>query len=91
MGASGGPMAIVRGELEYRELADGGMIYDPQTQRIHHLNSTAARIWQACQAGRSRAEAVGQLCAEFEVAQEDASRDLERVLAEFAAAHLFQA
>lgn len=38
--STGGPQA--RSDVLYRELADGGLIYDSTSKQVHHLNETAA-------------------------------------------------
>ena len=85
-----GPVARTRAELEYRGLADGGMIYDPVTRRIHHLNRTAALIWQLCQQGYTADAALQRLCDDFDVDPDRARRDLNAMLTEFGAARLLQ-
>ena len=39
---------LVRDDLQYRELDDGGVIYDTAAERIHTLNLTAAYVWNSC-------------------------------------------
>lgn len=74
--------------LTYRKLADGGMIYDREKKQVHHLNCTAAHVWEHCQQG-SRVEKIAQdLCLRYEVGLQTARADVEKVLAEFAAARL---
>ena len=69
--------------MQYRGLADGGMLYDPDTEQIHHLNATAALIWEECAAGRAAAAIAQALCRRFAVESARAAADVERVLAEF--------
>lgn len=72
-----------RAAVEYRPLADGGMVYDPDTQQIHHLNATAALIWEECGRNRSAAEIAETLCLRFAVEPTRAAADVEQVLDEF--------
>lgn len=81
-------MAAREAELIYRKLVDGGMIYDSQQQQIHHLNATAALVWEACQQGRSAEEIAAELCRQYEVSAEQARADVEKTLETFAAAGL---
>ena len=58
------------------------MLYDPATEQIHHLNATAALIWEECAA--KDAEAIAEiLCRRFEVDRERVVADVEQVLEEF--------
>ena len=38
----------IRPDLQYRELEDGGVVYDTTAERIHTLNLAAAYIWNCC-------------------------------------------
>ena len=71
-------------EVEYRSLADGGMLYHAATGRIHHLNLTAARVWEAHSKGMPETSIAEQLCREFDVEYPRALGDVQRILAEFA-------
>ena len=80
----------VREDLVYRKLADGGMLYDNLQQRVHHLNATAAFVWENCCQRRSSAEIVEQLCASFEVERSRAELDVGAILRQFTHAELLQ-
>jgi len=79
-----------RGDLAYRKLVDGGMIYDRERRQVHHLNRTAACVWEACQQGRSTRGIVEELCRLFSVEHSDARRDVEEILEQFVEADLIQ-
>lgn len=34
-----------RDDVMFRELEDGGVIYDPKTEKVHSLNVTASVVW----------------------------------------------
>ena len=74
----------------YRKLVDGGMIYDADNQQVHHLNSTAAHVWEVCQQGRSCGEIVRELQRLYEVETGKARADVEGIIARFAAARLIE-
>lgn len=82
----GGPAA----RLVYRPLVDGGMVYDPRGQTVHHLNQSAACVWEACQRGEGREQMAAALCARFEVEARRARADVDALLARFAAAGLLE-
>ena len=79
-----------RGELAYRKLVDGGMIYDRKHRQVHHLNRTAACVWESCRRGCSTDEIVGELCRLFSVEADEARRDVEEILEQFVEADLIQ-
>ena len=64
-----------RTDVLYRELADGGMIYDSSSKQVHHLNETAALVWRACQRGAPIAEVIDELCARYSVDEQTATKD----------------
>jgi len=64
-----------RSDVLYRELADGGMIYDSSSKQVHHLNETAALVWRACQRGALITEVVDELCARYSVDEQTATKD----------------
>ena len=56
----------VRGEdLEVHEIADGLVVYQAQSECIHHLNNTAAIVFELCDGENSVAEITEQLAAAF--------------------------
>ncbi len=55
---SGNECWRARADVLYRKLVDGGLVYDSISTRIHHLNDTAAFVWEACQ-GESRISDIG--------------------------------
>ena len=77
-----------RDDLFYRKLVDGGMLYDGRYRRVHHLNATAAFVWEACQRGQETSEMVRDLCRSFDVDDERARTDVEAILERFVRAEL---
>ena len=54
--------AVVNG-LDINETKDGLIVYEPQRDRVHHLNATAAVVFTLCDGTRDAsaiADAVGQ-------------------------------
>ena len=80
----------VRPGLLYRPLVDGGMIYDGAQGQVHHLNASAAQVWELCQAGATSADLIDALRSRYEVGSEQAQADVRRILQSFADAHLLQ-
>lgn len=55
-------------------------MYDSRTRRVHHLNTSAAVVWEACEAGCPTGDLVRTLCDRFQVDEATAREDVESVL-----------
>jgi len=77
-----------RADLPYRKLVDGGMVYDGEQKQVHHLNTTAAFVWEACQRGCRTGEIVQGLCRSFAVDSARARADVAEILGRLSAAGL---
>jgi hypothetical protein len=62
-------------------LADGALLYDPEREQVHHLNETAARIWEVFAHGGTADDAADALCDRYEVSPERARADVAAVQA----------
>lgn len=69
--------------LHYRALVDGGMLYDAELGLVHHLNATAALVWEGCQSGEESDALEERFASQFGVAAAVARSDIERVIADF--------
>ena len=71
--------------LEVNESGEGVVIFDAATDRVHHLNNTAAIVLELCDGRRSSEEIAAMLGAAFGLAEPpliETRRCLERLLAE---------
>ncbi len=50
--------------LEAHEAEEGMVVFDPRTDRIHHLNATAAVLFELCDGSRSLEE-MGRIVTEL--------------------------
>ena len=82
------PVWRARSNVLYRGLVDGGLVYDSRTRRVHHLNASAALVWEACEAGRPAGDLARALCERFQVDEAMARADVESVLATLASEDL---
>ena len=73
----------VRSDLEYRELADGGVIYDTASERIHTLNLTAAFIWNCCDGSHDLRAITLELSQQANLSPEQALQDVQTALQYF--------
>ncbi|MBI2504935.1 MAG: HPr-rel-A system PqqD family peptide chaperone [Candidatus Latescibacteria bacterium] len=80
----------IRPGLLYRSLVDGGMIYDGESGQVHHLNASAAQVWELCRAGATSAVLAAALCSQYEVESAQAQADVRRIIQVFADARLLQ-
>ena len=73
----------VRSDLQYRELEDGGVIYDTAAEKIHTLNVTAAYIWNCCDGAHTLSEIASELNQHVNVPPEQALKDVSEALTYF--------
>jgi len=74
---------VVREELQYRELEDGGVIYDTSAERIHTLNLTAAYIWNCCDGSHTLLQIATDLQQHANVPLEKAMNDVREAVTQF--------
>jgi hypothetical protein len=73
----------VRSDVQYRELEDGGVVYDTAAERIHTLNVTAAYIWNCCDGSRNVAQIASELEQLLNVSLEKALTDVRESITYF--------
>jgi hypothetical protein len=74
---------LVREDVQYRELDDGGVVYDTSAERIHTLNLTAAYIWNCCDGAHTLSEIASELHQQAHVPFERALGDVGEAVAYF--------
>jgi len=72
-----------RPDLQYRELEDGGVVYDTNAERIHTLNLSAAYVWNCCDGSHALSDIATELHQQSNVSPEQALQDVSDVLAYF--------
>ena len=60
-----------------------GILVDLNTKRYYQLNETAMVVWKGLEQGKSVGEIVDDIVARYEVALENATRSVERILDSF--------
>lgn len=60
-----------------------GILVDLNTRKYYQLNETAMVVWKALEQGKSVGEIAGEITANYEVALENATRSVERILDNF--------
>jgi hypothetical protein len=69
-------------------VADGIIMLDMETGRIHQLNATAGFIWRQCDGVASAADIAASVTREYGVEEGAAARDVEMALSELRALNL---
>lgn len=77
---------VARDDVVFRQLADEWVLFDADSNQIHVLNMTAARVWLECDGTRTAAAIAQELRADFEEAPsaETVQADVVATLTDFA-------
>jgi len=81
----------VSAEVVAREVGDETMLLDLASGTYFGLDPVGARFWQLLEEGKTPAEACAAMEGEYDVAPDVLARDLEALLADFAANGLIRA
>jgi len=73
----------VRPDLTFRELDDGGVVFDYRTDTIHSLNTTAAYIWILCDGQHTVADIVDSIRNNFSQFESDPEQEVIRIIEQF--------
>ena len=73
----------MRSDLQYRELEDGGVIYDTAAERLHTLNVTAAYFWNCCDGAHNLSTIASELHQQVDVSPAQALRDVSELVTYF--------
>jgi hypothetical protein len=71
-----------------KQVGDETVLVHLRTNRIYALNRTGAKLWELLEAGHDRSEIQQRMLHEFDVAQEQLTAEIERLLASLAAEQL---
>jgi Transglutaminase-like superfamily/Coenzyme PQQ synthesis protein D (PqqD) len=64
---------------------DGGVLFDPERDRLLKLNATGVEMWHALNAGQSESDVAGQLACKYGVDRQQVLDDLRNLVAKAAA------
>ena len=73
----------VRDELSFRELDDGGLVYEAQGEKVHSLNRSAAYIWALCDGTYTIAEIINAIKTDFSEFSSDPAEEIQKILRQF--------
>ncbi len=71
--------------LPFQEVEGRAVVVVPGRREVHQLDEVGTFVWSALGQSRSFEELVRAVCAEFDVSEEGASKDLRPFLAELKA------
>jgi hypothetical protein len=69
-----------RSNLIEREVDSEMVVFDPQNEKIHQLNTAASYIWNLCDGATSISGIAEMLSCTFDVSQKRAQRDVENII-----------
>ncbi|MFA4839792.1 MAG: PqqD family protein [Candidatus Neomarinimicrobiota bacterium] len=72
-----------RNHLLFKELDDGGVVYDPTTETIHSLNPSAAFIWILCDGNHSIREIIDSVRKHFQEFSANPETEIDQTLHQF--------
>lgn len=72
-----------RPDLPFRELKDGGVMYEYRTDTIHSLNVTAAYIWVLCDGQHTVAEIISSIKQNFNRFEVDPTGEVIKIIEKF--------
>ena len=71
-----------------REVEDGMLLLDTESERIHQLNQTASFIWKTCDEVDSSEEIAALLAKQFDIDEGVAARDVIEMLSKLRSLNL---
>ncbi|HPC36493.1 MAG TPA: PqqD family protein [Candidatus Marinimicrobia bacterium] len=72
-----------RRDLPFRELKDGGVVYEYNTDTFHSLNTTAAYIWILCDGNHTVAEIINSIKQNFSQFESDPANEVIKIIEKF--------
>jgi PqqD family protein of HPr-rel-A system len=73
----------VRSDLTFVQIEGEAILYDPEAVRLHHLNPSAALIFQLCDGSGTVKELARDIAEELGLPQDDITRQVRRVVEHF--------
>jgi PqqD family protein of HPr-rel-A system len=96
-GQTSGPMSVPTGyrpakapDVLELDMGDGLILYNHDSSLVHHLNPSAALLWQLCDGEASVGELATEISQEYGLGDGAALRQISAVIAEFDALDLVE-
>ena len=77
-------------DVAFRVIGDAAVLVTSKEPLVYWLNTVATRVWELADGSRDAAAIAGELCGEFEVEQEQAAEDVEKMVEAFVSKGLLQ-
>lgn len=74
---------IRNSKIAHQTIDGKTLLLNPKKSGVHELNETATFVWQKIECPKNVSSLVGELCREFQVGQEQARFDIEKILNDF--------
>jgi hypothetical protein len=71
-------------------MGDGLILYNHTADLVHHLNPTAAIVWQVCDGEATVAQLAGEIAEEYGRSEGEIQEELTRLIGEFDALGLVE-
>jgi PqqD family protein of HPr-rel-A system len=72
-----------RTDLTFVQIEDEAILYDPESVRLHHLNPSAALIFQLCDGSGTVEELARDIADELGLPQDDIIKQVQQVVGHF--------
>ncbi|MBN2280616.1 MAG: PqqD family protein [Candidatus Marinimicrobia bacterium] len=72
-----------RENLLFKELEDGGVVYEPAMEKCHSLNASSAYIWSLCDGNFSVEEIINTIKKDFKKFDIDPEKAVVQILQKF--------
>ncbi|MGH8470572.1 MAG: PqqD family protein [Gammaproteobacteria bacterium] len=82
---------VRRSNLLYREVGNEIAVLDRHSEKIHHLNESAAHVWKHCDGSHSLPAIGRTLAEEYGIPFSAAEADVTRAVSDFATLGLLEA
>lgn len=74
---------LARKDLLFRELDDGGVVYEPASEVIHSLNSSAAYVWALCDGTHSVKDITNSIQEDFKEFKKNPISEVQKIIKKF--------
>ena len=72
-----------RADLTFVQIEDEAILYDPENVQLHHLNPSAALIFQLCDGSGTVKELARDIAEELGLPQDDIHRQVKQIVRHF--------
>jgi hypothetical protein len=74
---------VTKSSLLFRELDDGAVVYDPESEILHTLNASAAFIWLLCDGHNTISDIINRVKKDFHKLDAVPNKEVNLILNQF--------